>query len=81
MSDRDFFLGFEKWVKTLRGKRRIVLEHAVSAVAKGLAVTMLALLKHPEREYKALSDDKRAEWETDFGPIPEPGERILVKRT
>ena len=53
----------------------------VSAVARGLAVTMLALLKHPEREYKALSDDKRIEWEAAFGPIPEPGERIRIMRS
>ena len=54
-------------------------KRAVTAVARGLAVTMLALLKHPEREYKALSDAKRAEWEKAFGPIPEPGERLRIK--
>ena len=54
---------------------------AVSAVARDIAVTMLALLKHPEREYKALSEDMRIEWKADFGPIPEPGERIRIRRT
>ena len=32
---------------------------AVTAVVRGLAVTMLALLKHPEREYRPISDSNR----------------------
>ena len=31
-------------------------KRAVTAIVRGLAVTMMALLKHPEREYKPLSD-------------------------
>lgn len=31
-------------------------KRAVTAVARGLAVTMMALLKHPERDYKPVSD-------------------------
>lgn len=34
-------------------------KRAVTAVVRGLAVTMLALLKHPEREYRPLSDSNR----------------------
>ena len=31
-------------------------KRAITAIVRGLAVTMMALLKHPEREYKPLSD-------------------------
>ena len=34
-------------------------KRAVTAVVRGLAVTMMALLKHPEREYRPLSDANR----------------------
>lgn len=31
-------------------------KRAITAIARGLAVAMMALLKHPEREYKPLSE-------------------------
>lgn len=34
-------------------------KRAVTAVVRGLAVTMMALLKHPEREYRPLSEGNR----------------------
>ena len=34
-------------------------KRAVTAIVRGLAVTMMALLKHPEREYKPLSDSNQ----------------------
>ena len=53
----------------LRGLRiamrggRIARKKAKVAVARGLAVTMLALLQHPEREYVPLSEDGKKGFE------------------
>ena len=42
---------------------RIARKKAKVAVARGLAVTMLALLQHPEREYVPLSEDGKKGFE------------------
>ena len=42
---------------------RIARKKAKVAVARGLAVTMLALLQHPEREYVPLSDEGKRGFE------------------
>jgi len=42
---------------------RIARKKAKVAVARGLAVTMLALLQHPEREYVPLSEEGKKEFE------------------
>ena len=42
---------------------RIARKKAKVAVARGLAVTMLALLQHPEREYVPLSDEGKKGFE------------------
>lgn len=34
-------------------------KRAITAIVRSLAVTMVALLKHPEREYKPISDENR----------------------
>ena len=34
-------------------------KRAVIAIVRSLAVTMVALLKHPEREYKPISDENQ----------------------
>ena len=48
---------------------------ATAAVARGLAVAMLALLKHPEREYRPLSKASEAE----FRLIREEEDRLNAK--
>ena len=42
---------------------KIARKKAKVAVARGLAVTMLALLQHPEREYVPLSEEGRKGFE------------------
>lgn len=62
----------------LRGLRisarggRAARNKATAAVARGLAVTMLALLKHPEREYRPLTEAN----ELEFRRIREEEDRL-----
>ena len=42
---------------------KIARKKAKVAVARGLAVTMLALLQHPEREYVPLSEEGKKGFE------------------